>query len=357
MTRVSENSTTNAVSYSVGQTKSRLEDLQLKGSNLKRIQKPSDDPVGNIELLAIRSRNIDGEQYMRNASFAKTQLSFTEAAIEELTEVVQKAKEIAVNQASNIYNPDVRLSVAKEIGQLRNQAIGISNRRLGNKFLFSGHKTLTKPFGMDGKYQGDKGKISIEVSKDFFVPVNFDGEFLFFEKGNTKLAKQNELELDAEKFKQKEVPAKKLNQDSEIQKQDKRIQPESDAINRTLASVDKQPSRNLSRASIFDDLRTLENALSTNSHVVIQSLLEKFDEHTNRLIQTRTQVGSLMNSIDNAEGNLEKDKVANETYKSKIEDADVAELFSDLSKQQAILQATYQTSSKLMNKSLLDFIR
>ncbi len=51
MSRVSENSSIHSVNYAVGKTKSKLEDLQLKGSTLKRVSKPSDDPVGNIELI------------------------------------------------------------------------------------------------------------------------------------------------------------------------------------------------------------------------------------------------------------------------------------------------------------------
>ena len=128
MSRVSEGSTIHSINYSIGKTKEKLENLQLQGSNLKRVQKPSDDPVGNMEILSIRSKKIDGKQYMRNGSVAKAQLSFTENAIEELTELIVKAKELAIGQSSNIFDPAIRDSVAKEVNQLKNQAIGIGNR-------------------------------------------------------------------------------------------------------------------------------------------------------------------------------------------------------------------------------------
>ena len=50
MSRVSENSSIHSINYAVGKTKGRLEDLQMKGSTLKRMNKPSDDPVGNAEV-------------------------------------------------------------------------------------------------------------------------------------------------------------------------------------------------------------------------------------------------------------------------------------------------------------------
>ena len=96
MSRVSEASSFHAIKHAVGKTKSRLEDLQIKGSNLKAIQKPSDNPIGNVELLSIRSQNVDSGQYLRNVSYAKTQLTFAENSIEELTDIMSKAKEIAI---------------------------------------------------------------------------------------------------------------------------------------------------------------------------------------------------------------------------------------------------------------------
>ena len=101
MSRVSESSSVHAIKYAVDKNKSRIEDLQIKGSNLKRVQKPSDDPVGNMEILSIRSKSIDNDQYKRNASVAKTQLTFTESAIEELTNLMVEAKELAISQSSN----------------------------------------------------------------------------------------------------------------------------------------------------------------------------------------------------------------------------------------------------------------
>ena len=44
------------------------------------------------------------------------------------------------------------------------------------------------------------------------------------------------------------------------------------------------------------------------------------------------------------------------TRKSELVDADVAELYSDLSREQDVLKASYQASRSLMNKSLMDFL-
>lgn len=334
MTRVSENSSIHAIKYSVGKTKGKVEDLQIKGSNMKRMQKPSDDPIGNVDLLQIRSKNIDAQQYLRNINFAQTNLGFTETVLEELTDILSKAKELAIGQASDIYNPEVRQSVSKEIHQLRLQALSLANKRMGNRYLFAGQKLLSKPFNNEGQYQGDQNKIFIEINKDVFIPINITGAELFFDKEsqpNSRLVLPD---------KPGEIPH----------------QEEIKVPNRTIAS-DAGVGGESIRSSVFDELASLENALLTNNPDIVQNLLEQLDRSIDRVIAHRTQVGALSNNISNAENNIEKMKLLNEEYKTKVEDADVAELFSNLQKEQSILKATYQASGTLMNQQLMDFLR
>ncbi len=329
MSRVSENSSVHSINYAVGKTKSKVEDLQMKGSTLKRVSKPSDDPVGNVELLAIRSQNIDAGQYLRNLNFAQTQLSFTENVMEELTDLLVKAKELAVGQASSIHGPEVRAGVSKEIHQIRQQALSIANKRMGNRYLFAGQKILTRPFDQNGQYQGDSNKINIEINKDVFLPINIPGNEVFFSKDKRPLEK-SQLDLD---------PGIDLSPDANAARSPANTPEESVAV------------------SVFDELRALENALLTDNPQIVQSLLERLDTSIERTVAFRTEIGALSNTISNAETNIEKSKLLNEAHKSKIEDADVSELFSDLQKEQNVLKATYQASSNLMNVSLMDFLK
>lgn len=331
MSRVSENSSVHAINYAVGKTKGKVEDLQIKGSTLKRVAKPSDDPVGNVELLAIRSQNIDAGQYLRNLNYAQTQLSFTETALEEMTDLLVKAKELAIGQASSIYSPEIREGVSKEIHQIRQQMLSLANKRMGNRYIFSGQKVLTRPFDQEGKYHGDTNKIQIEINKDVFIPVNINGSDLFFSKAPRELQKED-LNLSTPEFE---------------------IDPHI-SIMREPASIEEAQEISV---SVFDELRSLESALLTDNPQIIQGLLEKLDASTDRVVKYRTEIGALSNTISNAETNIEKTKLLNESHKSKIEDADITEIFSDLQKEQNILKATYKASSNLMNTNLLDFLR
>lgn len=340
MTRVSENSSFNAINYSIGKTKEKLEDLQMKGSSLKRIRKPSDDPVGNVELMSIRSRNVDGEQYLRNISYAKSQLTIAESAVADLTEVLMRAKEIAIGQASTVYTEDVRKSVAEEVKQLRLHAQALGNKRVGNRYIFGGFKTLSTPFNNDGKYLGDDGVMKVEVNKGQFIPINIPGEKLFVGSSES---------LD-EKIREDDIPKIPREQEADQPKE----------ISRGLASVEEGEElygKKDHQPSVFSDLESLENALLSDSTDVIQTVLEKLDDHINRVVLTRTKIGGLLNSISKNENSIEDEKIQNEEYKSRIEDADIAELFTDLKRNENVLRASYKASSNVMNQTLLDFIR
>ena len=125
---------------------------------------------------------------------------------------------------------------------------------------------------------------------------------------------------------------------------------EANNFEKVLEQVDKE------KISIFKDLETLENGLLTDNHFMIQSLLPKLDDTLDRLIQARTQIGSITNKVDITMENIEKNKVENETYRSRIEDADVAELFTDLKRQENVMNASYKASAQLLNNNLMKYI-
>lgn len=344
MTRVSENSASHSVQYALNKTKQKMEDLQLRGSTLKTITKPSDNPVSNVEALTINSATNDNNQYLKNADFALTYLNVTEKSLEELTDILTKAKEIAIAQSSDFFNADVRKNVATEVQQMYNQTLSIANRKVGLKHIFSGYNTLTVPFDSNGNYKGDDGKTTLEVSKNFFVPINLHGKEVFF---SSDLSTSTEHPL--EHFEQFQKPDSLKNND------------ESDPLKnkRDLATASEKPNEQdfQSRDNIFSQLRGLTVALENNDPKTIQALLERIDNSVNRLITLRTKVGSITNSINTTKLTTEAENIDYASRKSNLVDADVAELFADIQKQQAILKTTYQSTQGILNNTLMDFLK
>ncbi|MBL6991167.1 MAG: flagellar hook-associated protein FlgL [Bacteriovoracaceae bacterium] len=331
MSRVSENSSTNSVAFALNKAKSKLEDLQLKGSTLKSMSRPSDNPLANVKALEISSRMEDNKQYLKNVNFAVLQLETTEKTIEQITNLLVKAKDVAIAQSSDFYNEDARTSVSHEIDQVYNQILALANKRIGQRHIFAGNATLKRPFGPGGEYFGDEGKQRLEVAKDFLIPINLNGKEVFFTSDD-----KSPQELPTDKPANEEV-----------------------ATGRDLASVERKKASDkefANRNNIFTLVSSLAISLKNNDPLMVQGTLEKFDEAISRLITLRTKVGSLHMSALEAKDLIDADNVANAGHRSTLVDADVAELFSDLAKQKHILETTYKSSSTLLNRTLLDFL-
>ena len=97
--------------------------------------------------------------------------------------------------------------------------------------------------------------------------------------------------------------------------------------------------------------------MENNDTGVIQDILERIDTSTQRLITMRTRLGSLINTAANTQQMIEAEIVENKGLESNMVDADVADIFSDLIKQQTVLKTAYQTGQSLMSKTLMDFLQ
>ena len=295
MTRVSENSKNNILNYNLSRVKEKLERMQLKGSTLKRISQPSDDPAGNVDLLALRSRVADNEQFVRSLNYAKNHLEFTENALSDLANIFIRVKEIAIAQSSDTLSPEIRKNVIEEVDQLHQQLLTIANRRLGPRYLFAGYATHRRPFDSEGKYWGDHGHTFIEVEKDFFAPINLTGAEIFL-------------------------------------------------------TGDERPGP-------FELFKRLQNALRTGNSDGVQGVLEGLNQAFSHLVNLRSRVGAIYHSVVSAQSTIVRDNVGHAAHRSQIEDADAVELFSELEKQNNILQAVYKSGASLIDKGLLDFLK
>lgn len=332
MTRVSENSNTDALNYSLGRTKSKVEDLQLKGTTLKKINKPSDNPLGNIQFLGIQSRDDYNEQYIKNANKAVSRLNAAEDSLTQLSEIISRAKELAVAQSSDIYDEKSRSNVASEVRELRNQALALANKREGVRYIFGGFNSLKPPFSSDGKYHGDNNYLTLEVAKDFFIPIALPGNEVFFNSKKTEALSRDPLR-EFEEVKQTVEQG------------------------RYLASLAKMQDDFSSGNGIFSNLDSFATALENNDGTTIKNLLEKFDDNLDRVVTMRTKVGALQQNVAAASENIGLEKVNNAEIKSKIMDEDIAELFSDITKQNAVLKTAYQSGKIALSQNLLDFLR
>lgn len=343
--RVSDNTSRNAVHDALGRTRSKIEDLQVKNATLKKINAPSDDPVGNAKIMDIRTQTTVNTQYEANAHTAKDRLSLTEGAVQELTDLLVRAKEIALNQASGpSATKDSRLGVAQEVSQLYKQVVSIANRRAGDYYLFGGFKTLNPPYTTDGQYLGDKGEIPLEIQKGVLVNMNVPGPQAFQvrkfrpDQSPSLLKQEDEQEIGGNFL------AKKAAENAS----DGERAPAQDSPN----SI--QPNE---VTDLFRVIESLRVGLYTNDTETIRGTIESLDDLIQNSITLRSKIGARVMGIDAAIASSDRTNVQNQATASALEDADYAEIWSNLAKEETVMRASLQAAQKLIQPTLLDFMR
>src|SRR4051794_24331909 len=98
--RVTENSNFGVIRDTIERSKGKMEGLQTQSATLKKINTPSDDPVSAAKILEVRTEKAVADQFTNNAKMVETFLNNSDHALEELSEIVARAKEIAIGQSS-----------------------------------------------------------------------------------------------------------------------------------------------------------------------------------------------------------------------------------------------------------------
>ena len=369
--RVSDNMTFGQVNRNMSDTRSKLSDLQNQAASQKKINKPSDDPIGLPKVLAARTEHTNAEQFLRNINSAKTFLEYSDQSLGDLSESLMRVKELAIGQASGgSGTPQTRMMVAAEVQQLYEQSIQIANRKLGERFIFGGFHTTERPFGVRGEYLGDQGQIMIEITKGSYLPMNVPGNHIFLGDPPNLRSTDSFSDLvptnsDALAEARHNDYSRVVPRNSEEDQRQPTVKPQSPGSQGTHSNVPlRGPASEKAQGqggaqgeNIFQVFKDLEVSLKSNDLTGVQESLNRIDSALEQVILARSQVGSRIQALETAQESLQKLKVDTRAQASQIEDADVYEVYSDLNKNEQALKATLMSAGKLTSMSLMDFLR
>jgi flagellar hook-associated protein 3 FlgL len=337
--RISDNQNYDAVRNAIARSKSRMEDLQFKHSTLKKLNTPSDDPVGAAKVLEVRSDKVTNDQFQMNAKMAETYLENSDHALGELGEILIRAKEIAVSQSSGASsNAETRLGVAEEVTQLYNQAVAAANRRIGDRYLFGGYKTQRPPVDGEGRYQGDDGQMMVEISKDVFLSMNVPGIDAFNTNPKGSFDSNQVYGREREPAPELSGPARG---------------PASALSLQATPPEGPQPEN----VNVFDELQNLRIALLTSDQEGIRGTLERIDQIHAKVISTRSKIGSRLQGLQSTVQANERHNITNAQLTQNLEDADMAQVVSDLAKEETVFRSALASSQKLLQPTLLQFLK
>lgn len=350
--RIADKMAFNQVNSTVAKNRSDMADLQAQAATQKRINKPSDDPLASARVLGARTEERGNAQYIKNMNNARSFLEFSDQALGELSDILVRAKELAIGQASDASgNADSRMVTAAEVDQIHSQALQIANRKLGERFIFGGYRTQDLPFDNSGEYLGDDGSMKIQIHKDSFVAMNIPGSKVFFGRSHGGSSIENhQAPLNVHELKK--------HRETELERAEKKKEfDENFLTTRGPASVGKDPVTGEEGINLFKTLKELEISLRTNDKEGIQGVIDLLDKGIQQVVVARSEVGSRMATLNSTTESLQKAIVDNRSLASQLEDADAFQVISDINKTDSALRATLETSGKLIQPSLLDFLK
>jgi flagellar hook-associated protein 3 FlgL len=127
----------------------KVDKYQYQLSTGRRIRYLSDDPIGIMASLSARSKLSKLDMHNASIGDAKSWLTQTETALEQINSVITKLYESAVAAANGTMNGDDKLVAAEEVKQLRDHVVQLGNSTYGGRYIFGGYNTTTAPFTYD----------------------------------------------------------------------------------------------------------------------------------------------------------------------------------------------------------------
>lgn len=170
----------------------QLQDLSVLQERLatgQLVNRPSDDPVDARRAMSIRSAISRSTQFISNLDGLEPSLRASEGVFTSTMNIIQRTRELTVRGASGTLGQEQLDINAEEINQLLEQMVLESNQRVDGKTIFGGTHTKIDAFTVTRDlitdritavtYQGNSEEIDVQFSENGFLSVNATGSNVF----------------------------------------------------------------------------------------------------------------------------------------------------------------------------------
>ncbi|NNE65151.1 MAG: hypothetical protein HKN33_01180 [Pyrinomonadaceae bacterium] len=130
----------------INETRHRLSVLQEQISTGKRINRPSDDPIGAELVINLRTSRAEIAHFQKIAVTATQKLTAADNAFNNYQSNLDRVKSLLSAGLSDLTGQTSRDALANELEALKNGVISFANTRNGNEFLFGGTRQTVPPF-------------------------------------------------------------------------------------------------------------------------------------------------------------------------------------------------------------------
>lgn len=307
-TRITSSMMTRSLLSDINDVANRQDATRRQMSSGKQITRPSDDPYATARAMSLRTDLAGIKQHERNVAEAQSWMSVTDTTLSSITDLAQHARELVVQGATDTLPQTSRNAIADQIDQIIAGMKQEANATYDGRYVLAGSRTNTKPYDStlqataagttpnDG-YLGDAASQLREIGPGVTLAVNVRGDEVL---GGAPGASGNML-----------------------------------GVLRDIAT----------------HLRAGDTATLGNAD------LKALDGQIDNALAVQARVGAGMNRLETASSRLAQIEESATSMLSNTEDADMAKVLTDFSTQQAVYQSALQAGARIVQTSLLDFLR
>jgi flagellar hook-associated protein 3 FlgL len=258
------------------------------------LNRPSDSPTDTTAAMRIRSERAAQEQYGRNAQDGLGWLTQIDSTLGSVTDTVRRAREVGL-QGNNTGSVGqvARDALATEVDGLRADLVSQANATYLDRPVFGGITSGARAYDDTGAYVGVVGNVNRRVGDGVVVKVDVDGTSVF-----------------------------------------------GDGV-----------------SSVFAELDGLSAALRAGDSTAIGASLDALAARLDTVTSARTAVGATQNRVERAARSATDAKVALDGDLSNVENADLAATTVELQLAEVSYQASLAATSRVLQPSLVDFLR
>ena len=280
---------------------SDIQQTQDKIAASKKVLKASDDPVAAAKISFVRDQKVMLDRFATNIDRAQSRLGLTENVMAESVNLMTRAYELGIQAKNDTLDAFDRRAISFEISQIRESMMGLANSKDTNgNYLFAGYRSNTEPFfsneAGEVKFAGDRGVHSVQVSESLRANTGLDGADVFMR-----------VDIDGA------------------------VKP------------------------FFDILTTMERELQGGA--INDETVSELNACIDHFAINQTRVGAEMNKLDYQKSAMERRSVLMDENLSGLEDADLAELVSELQSMIVSRDAAHRSFVQIGQQSLFDYIR
>lgn len=306
-----------------------LSTIQSQMSSGKQIQRPSDDPFKASRIMQMHSEIDANKQYNTNIKDTTNWLQTTDSSLGYIGEAVGRVEELLVTAGNGAYGDSERQAIKDEINQIIGGVSELINGSFDGKYIFGGTRGTSKP--VDAIMKDADGKPQ-----------------------NTKLIYSNSVNGEA-------LDLSDVNDAIQYtQISDKTIVEVSQGVtmeyNVTASEIINYGEGENNLIALFKNITDHLDPDSGDTGKLTNEDLTGIKAAMTNLLKLRSEVGAKQNRMESAESrNVDANYNMTEIL-SRSEDIDITEKVMEYATMQNIYMASLQTSAKVIQPTLLDYI-